>query len=280
MEERILRMLPKLNELQKRQFLANEAKSFGYGGVSVVSAVSGVSRTTKIRGISELENGETDSAEMRLSGGGRNSVELNDRKIVEKILAIVENSTYGDPMKVLSYTTLSLRKISTKLQEQGVNISHMTVGKILKANVYSKQSNQKMLQIGATHPDRNAQFEYINKTAAEHISAGSPVISVDTKKKEIIGNFKNNGQEYRKKGDPRKVLDHDFPIEKLGKIAPYGVYNVNNNVGFVNVGTSHDTSEFAVESNRTGGRRWGNIHIRKQKLSTLQQIVAAVTATE
>jgi len=124
------------------------------------------------------------------------------------------------------------------------------------------------------------KFEYIKKTAAEQIAAGSPVISVDTRKKEIIGNFKNNGQEYRKKGDPRKVLDHDFPIEKLGKIAPYGVYNVNNNVGFVNVGTNHDTSEFAVESNRTGGKRWGNIHIRKQKFSTLQQIVAAVTTAE
>jgi len=157
MEERILRMLPKLNELQKRQFLANEAKLFGYGGVNVVSAVSGVSRTTKIRGISELENGETDSAEMRLSGGGLLSVELNDGKIVEKILAIVENSTYGDPMKVLCYFyhAKSAQNIG-KTDKKGVNISLMTVGKILNANVYSKQSNQKVGQIGATHPGRNA----------------------------------------------------------------------------------------------------------------------------
>jgi hypothetical protein len=129
-----------------------------------------------------------------------------------------------------------------------MNVSHETVGKILESMGYSKQANQKMLQIGEPHPDRNAQFEHINATAAEYIKAGDPVISVDTKKKENIGNFKNNGQEYRKNKDPRKVLDHDFPIKELGKISPYGVYNLNNNTGFVNVGISHDTSEFAVES--------------------------------
>jgi hypothetical protein len=113
---------------------------------------------------------------------------------------------------------------------------------------YSKQANQKMLQVGEPHPDRNAQFEHINSTSLDYINAGDPVISVDTKKKENIGNFKSSGQEYRGKKDPRKVLDHDFPIKELGKIAPYGVYNINHNIGFVNVGTSHDTSEFAVES--------------------------------
>jgi hypothetical protein len=248
MEERILRMLPKLNEMQKRLFLANEAKSFGYGGVSAVSRISGMSRTTITQGIHELDNDERYSPKVRRTGGGRNYVENNDGTLVEKILTLIENSTYGDPMKVLSYTTESLRKIATALQGQGVSISHVTVGKILEANGYSKQANQKMLQIGEPHTDRNAQFEYINKTAAEYISQGVPVISVDTKKKENIGNFKNNGQEYRRTKEPRKVLDHDFPIEALGKIAPYGVYNVNKNIGFVNVGTSHDTSEFAVES--------------------------------
>ena len=124
----------------------------------------------------------------------------------------------------------------------------MTISIMLDSMDYSKQQNQKMLQVGEQHPDRNAQFEHINDTAAEYIKAGVPVISVDTKKKENIGNFKNNGQEYCHKKNPRKVLDHDFPIEELGKIAPYGVYNLNNNTGFVNVGTSHDTSEFAVES--------------------------------
>jgi hypothetical protein len=130
----------------------------------------------------------------------------------------------------------------------GIDASHVTVGAILEDLGYSKQTNQKMLQVGKPHPDRNAQFEHINSKAKEFIDSGEPVISVDTKKKENIGNFKNPGREYRKTKDPRKVLDHDFPIQELGKIAPYGIYNLNHNVGFVNVGTSHDTAEFAVES--------------------------------
>jgi hypothetical protein len=141
-----------------------------------------------------------------------------------------------------------LRKIQSELESQGISISHETVGKILESMEYSKQANQKTLRIGEPHPDRNAQFEHINSTALKYIKSGDPVISVDTKKKENIGNFKNGGQEYCNKKDPRKVLDHDFPIKELGKIAPYGVYNINYNIGFVNVGTNHDTSEFAVES--------------------------------
>jgi hypothetical protein len=151
-------------------------------------------------------------------------------------------------MRVLSYTTESLRKIKLELEKSSIFVGHVTVGKILDAMGYSKQANQKMLQAGEAHPDRNAQFEFINTTANGFLTAGEPVISVDTKKKEKIGNFMNTGGEYRLKGRPRKVLDHDFPIEELGKISPYGIYTVNNNVGFVNVGTSHDTNEFAVES--------------------------------
>ena len=151
-------------------------------------------------------------------------------------------------MKVLSYTTFSLRKIQSELANSNIFVGHVTIGKVLESMGYSKQMNQKMLQKGEAHPDRNEQFEHINSTAKEFLEAGEPVISVDTKKKENIGNFKNSGSEYRRKGDPRKVLDHDFPIKELGKIAPYGVYNVNNNLGFVNVGTSKDTSEFAIES--------------------------------
>jgi len=255
MEERINRMLPRLNEMQCRQFLANEAISYGYGGVSKVSRISGVSRTTITRGVRELNGTESDNHDaasdnhkIRRAGGGRHRVEENDDTIVKAILDIVDAATYGNPMNVLSYTTESLRKIAEKLAEKGINVSHVTVGAILRDNGYSKQANQKMMQIGEPHPDRNAQFEYINQTAGEYIAQGVPVISVDTKKKENLGNFKNDGQEYRRKNDPRKVLDHDFQIKELGKIAPYGVYNVNNNVGFVNVGTNHDTSEFAVES--------------------------------
>jgi hypothetical protein len=248
MEQRIKMMLPQLNERQKRLFLASEALSFGRGGIAEVMRHSGTSRNTVKKGIAELKSGVVYDGKVRRSGGGPKFVEDKNPDIWDRIQVIVDGSTYGNPMRVLSYTTESLRKIERKLKDDGIIISYVTVGEILDAMGYSKQANQKMLQVGAVHPDRNAQFEHINNTASKYIAEGIPVISVDAKKKENIGNFKNNGQEYRRKGDPRKVLDHDFPLDTLGKIAPYGVYNVNNNVGFVNVGTSHDTSEFAVES--------------------------------
>jgi hypothetical protein len=241
-------MVPFLNELQKRLYLANEAMSYGRGGISLVSRVSGMSRTTITKAVNELKNDSKIDGNVRRSGGGRKFVESNYPDVDEKIRKIIDGKTYGDPMRVLSYTTESLRKIQTELEKDNIYVGYVTVGKILNAMGYSKQVNQKMQQIGEPHPDRNVQFEYINGTAAAFLKAGYPVISVDTKKKEKIGNFKNNGSEYRLKKQPREVFDHDFPIKELGKIAPYGIYNVNNNIGFVNVGTSHDTSEFAVES--------------------------------
>jgi hypothetical protein len=248
MEKRIKRMLPLLDERQKRLFLANEAISYGRGGISLVSRISGMSRTTITKAVSELEGGGNMEGRIRQRGAGRNMVEDKYPAIEDTIGKIIDGKTYGDPMRVLSYTTESLRKIKRELEKSGILVGHVTVGKILNSMGYRKQANQKMLQVGPAHPDRNAQFEHINKTANGFLEAGEPVISVDTKKKEKIGNFINSGGEYRLKGQPRKVLDHDFPIEELGKISPYGVYNVNKNVGFVNVGTSHDTSEFAVES--------------------------------
>ena len=247
-EERIQRMLPLLDERQKRLYLANEAMSYGRGGISLSSRISGMSRTTITKAIDELKNDEKIDGKTRRSGAGRKYVESNYPNIEEVIRKIIDGKTYGDPTRVLSYTTESLRKIKAELEKGDIFVGHVTVGKILDAIGYSKQVNQKMLQAGEPHKDRNSQFEYINETAAAFLKSGDPVISVDTKKKEKLGNFKNSGSEYRLKKQPRKVLDHDFPIEKLGKIAPYGVYTMNNNVGFVNVGTSHDTSEFAVES--------------------------------
>jgi len=248
MEERIMRMKNLLDERQWRLYLANEAMSVGYGGVSIISRIAGVSRTTITKGIEELKCGAANIGRVRKTGGGPKYTEEKYPDIEDRIRRLIDGSTYGNPERVLSHTTESLRKIKFELEAQGINVSHETVGKILETMGYSKQANQKMMQVGEPHPDRNAQFEHINCTAAKYIKADAPVISVDTKKKESIGNFKNNGQEYRQQKDPRKVLDHDFPIEELGKIAPYGVYNLNNNVGFVNVGISHDTSEFAVES--------------------------------
>jgi hypothetical protein len=261
MQERIVTMMPMLNEKQRRLFLALEAKRYGWGGVTKVSQLSGVSRTTIRAGLEELAQGEPfDSTRVRDYGGGRKYVELTYPGLSDKIQTIVDGFTYGNPQKLISYTTESLRKIQDKLEQpHGINISFKTVGSILEALGYSKQANQKMLQVGHAHPDRNSQFEYINDKATKYLELGEPVISVDTKKKENIGNFKNYGTEYRRKNDPRKVLDHDFPIKELGKIAPYGVYVLNSNVGFVNVGTSHDTAEFAVESI---SRWWGAVGSR------------------
>ena len=248
MKERIAMMLPQLNEMQKRLFLASEALAYGRGGVAEVIRISSASRNTIKRGIAELQSGVVFEGKIRKNGGGRKYVKDDHPDIEGRIRKLIDGSTYGDPERVLSYTTESLRKIKRELELRGVDISHETVGKIVVSMGYSKQANQKMLQVGKPHPDRNAQFEHINSTSAGYIKAGDPVISVDTKKKENIGNFKNDGQEYRHKKDPRKVLDHDFPIDELGKISPYGVYNLNSNTGFVNVGRNHDTSEFAVES--------------------------------
>jgi len=247
-EERIKTMLPYLNELQKRLFLASEAVSCGRGGIAEIMRITGVSRNTIKRGINELKAGSVEKGRQRKKGGGRKCAEAKYTDIEDKIRKLIDGSTYGNPERVLSHTTESLRKIKNELEQQGISVSHETIGKIVESMGYSKQANQKMLQTGEPHPDRNEQFEHINDTATKYINMGIPVISVDTKKKEKIGNFKNEGQEYCKNKNPRKVLDHDFPIEELGKIAPYGVYNLNNNTGFVNVGTNHDTSEFAVES--------------------------------
>jgi hypothetical protein len=241
-------MLPILDERQKRLYLANEALSYGRGGISRISRISGMSRTTITKAVEELRSGGKIGGKTRRSGGGPKYKEAYYPDIEEKIRKIIDGKTYGDPMRILSYTTESLRKIQLELEKDGIFVGYVTVGKILDAMSYSKQINQKLLQTGEPHPDRNAQFEHINNTAAGFLKAGEPVISVDTKKKEKIGNFKNEGSEYRPKKQPRKVLDHDFPLKELGKIAPYGIYTVNNNAGFVNVGTSHDTSEFAVES--------------------------------
>ena len=239
-----------LNEMQRRQYAATLAKAYGYGGATVVHEITGISLNTITAGKKELEGKSIlEAGRIRKKGGGPKWSEEKYPDIGKHVGDIIDGNTYGSPEKVLSWTTTSFRSIQKTLEEEhNIEVSHVTVGEILECLGYSKQANQKMLQLGKPHPDRNAQFEFINKKAKEFIEIGEPVISVDTKKKENIGNFKNPGQEYRQSKDPRKVLDHDFPIKELGKIAPYGVYNLNHNIGFVNVGTSHDTAEFAAES--------------------------------
>ena len=250
MEDRIKTMLPLLNEKQRRIFLASEALSYGYGGITKVSEISGVSIPTIRQGINEIRTGQSiENGRIRKAGGGRKSVEDIYPEILERVCEIVDGNTYGSPDKVLSWTTLSLKDIQRLLFDKyEIKVSYRTVGDLLEKLGYSKQANQKMLQVGTPNPNRNEQFEYINDKVKLFTDAGDPVISVDTKKKENLGQFKNNGQEYRKKKDPRKVLDHDFPIPALRKVSPYSIYVINSNTGFVNLGTSHDTAEVAVES--------------------------------
>jgi transposase len=242
-------MLPLLNEKQRRIFLALEANAFGRGGVKLMHEISGVSQTTIIRGKAELKKGKPEGGErIRKQGGGRKKTTEKYEGIKDEIERIVADTTYGNPENPLSWTTKSLRNLKACLKEKGYDVNHDTVGKMLKELGYSLQQNQKMLQLGEPHPDRDEQFRFINKKSLEFIRQGQPVISVDTKKKELVGNFISEGAEYSKKKSPTRVLDHDFPIKELGKVAPYGVYDISKNEGFVNLGISHDTSEFAVAS--------------------------------
>jgi len=248
-KQKIETMLGMLNEKQKRIYLATEANAYGVGGINKMNEISGISKTTIIRGKKEIANGiDIENKRIRKIGGGRKQIKKKNPKIVDEILKTVENSTFGNPENPLSYTTKSLRKIQKELNKKGYEVGHNTVGDILEEEEYSLQMNQKMLQVGETHPDRNEQFEFINNKSKEFLEEGEPVISIDAKKKENVGNFKNNGTTYNKKNNPTKVLDHDFPIEELGKVVPYGIYDINKNLGFVNLGVSKDTAEFAVES--------------------------------
>ena len=242
-------MLPLLDEKQKRIFLALEANAIGRGGVKLVHEISGVSKTTIIRGKKEIEEGGAENnIRVRKPGGGRKKLTEKYMDIKDELEKIVADTTYGNPENPLTWTTKSLRNLMECLKDKGFEIKHDTVGKILKELGYSLQQNQKMLQLGESHPDRDEQFCFINKKCLEFIQQNQPVISVDTKKKELVGNFVNGGAEYSIKKNPTKVLDHDFPIKELGKVAPYGIYDINRNEGFVNLGISNDTSEFAVAS--------------------------------
>ncbi len=248
-------ILPLLGENERRLLAGSLAKGYGYGGQKVVCEYTGFAASTVCRAVAELNEGDyvktiEAGRERNIGAGRKNTLEKNP-----ELLAFIDNllqeNTYGNPMSVLTYTSLSLRDIArAAFEKTGIKISQNIVSNALKRLGYSKQKNQKLEQLGEQHPDRDAQFKHINETGARYISDGAPFISVDCKKKENIGNFKNEGSEYRHIKDARKVLDHDFPIAELGKAAPYGVYTVNDNTGFINLGQSHDTAEFAVQSVR------------------------------
>ena len=247
-------LAPHLNEKQKRSMLATEAQSIGRGGIKTVFLATGVSRQVISNGLKELkEPQQIYSSRIRKPGAGRPSKEKEYPKLREEIVKLIEPSTWGDPESTIRYCAKSLRRIASDLNEKGYAISHPVVRKILISLGYSLQANKKTYE-GGKHPDRNAQFEHINEKSQAFIKAGQPVISVDTKKKELIGNFKNNGQEYAPKKTPKEVNAYDFLSYALCKAVPYGIYDKGRNEGFVNVGISSDTAAFAVESIR----RWWN----------------------
>ena len=248
LEKKIRQMMPLLNEKQLRCYLGSEAEAMGYGGTAVISRISGKSRNTAVAGMKENRDAEGSSNRIRRCGGGRKPLKEKYPGIAGEIENIVRDNTFGNPENPLAYTTKSTRKIKQILNEKGYEIGYNVVGDILEELGYSLQLNQKMLQAGEEHPDRNSQFGFINGKAKGFLESGEPVISIDAKKKELAGNFKNNGKAYDRKKNPVKVLDHDFPIKELGKVTPYGIYDINRNEGFVNLGISKDTSEFAVES--------------------------------
>ncbi|GHV24207.1 transposase [Clostridia bacterium] len=248
-EARIRMVLPMLNEKQARRYLGVEAKSLGFGGITEISKLTGMSRTTIRKGKREIENPIAfEEDRIRRHGGGRKPIEISQKGVAHEVHALADCNTYGDPESTVKWTTNSTQKMAEVLNQKGYKIGAKSVAKILKNAGYSLQSNKKCLQVGKENPDRDEQFKFINAKCKEFIKDNQPVISVDAKKKELIGNFKNNGKEYKTKGGARKVLDHDFPIKELGKVCPYGIYELNKNVGFINLGTNHDTSEFAVES--------------------------------
>jgi len=245
---------PFLDERQRRLYLAAEAKVIGYGGVSIVSRATGVSRNAIASGYDDYEQAKEKQlppGRIRKEGGGRKRTVEIDTTLKKDLESLIEPVTRGDPESPLRWSCKSVRKLSDELNRMGHKTSHRMVAELLHEMDCSLQSNRKTLE-GESHPDRNAQFEFINKNVKEFQSIEQPVISVDTKKKELVGDFKNGGKELRPKGDPEKVRVHDFKIAELGRVAPYGIYDIANNLGWVNVGIDHDTSTFAVESIR----RW------------------------
>lgn len=254
-KQRFDAMRSELNEKQLRHFAGNEAKTLGYGGVTEIAKVTGLSRKRIGTGCKEIAD-TTKPPEMkrvREKGGGRKQKLKQHPELWAEIEKCVESSTHGDPCSLLRWCSKSSRKIAAYLQERGYSIQHDTVLKILKDMRYSLQVNKKELST-KQHPDRNAQFEHINSKAKEFIAASQPVISIDTKKKELVGNFKNNGREYALQGKPESVNMYDFESDALLKAVPYGIYDIVKNEGWVNVGISSDTAAFAVESIR----RWWN----------------------
>lgn len=241
-------LLPLMNERMKRHWAAVEAQTIGYGGTSLVARATGLSRATIHTGIRENQEGRPSAlpeSRIRRSGGGRKTLTEDDPTLSEALDQLIDPVTRGDPESPLRWTCKSVRKLADELRQQGHQVSPKTVSRLLQAKGYSLQANRKS-QEGKQHPDRNAQFEYINRKVRDFQKRGQPVVSVDTKKKELVGNFAAGGREWHPQGTPEEVNVHDFPDPELGKAIPYGVYDLTRNQGWVSVGITHDTAEFAA----------------------------------
>ena len=272
METRIRRkyrsVVRELDERRRRQWAAAEARDIGWGGVSVVARATGLSRPTILVGVRELAlpAGQRAAAARRIRrpGGGRRAATTTDPRLLAALLALIEPTTRGDPESPLRWTCTSTAKLAAELTRQHHPVSDRTVALLLKTEGYSLQANRKTRE-GTSHPDRDAQFTYLNTCVAHWQQHGQPTISVDTKKKELVGDFKNGGREWHPKGHPLRVRVHDFLDKTLGKAIPYGVYDLANNQGWVSVGIDHDTAEFAVHAIRLwwqqmGRRRFPRAH--------------------
>ena len=255
----------KLDERGRRLFAAAEVSTAGRGGLAAVAEITGLARSTIGRGLKDLDGPRLEDGRVRRKGGGRHEIAEGDPTLVSDLQRLVEPMTMGDPMRPLKWVSKSPAKLATALAASGHEVCPNTVAKVLETRLgYSRQVNRKTRE-GASHPDRNAQFEHINAKVVAAQMAGQPVISVDTKKKELVGNYKNGGSDYRPKGAPRCVKVHDFEDEVLGKVVPYGVYDVGANAGWVSLGITSDTAEFAVNAIRTwiervGHKRYPDMH--------------------
>ncbi len=260
--ERFERLQCTLTERSRRLFAGSEALAFGYGGIAATSRATGLSHQTVLRGLQECQQIESGVAPVlephrsRVPGGGRKKLTEKHPQLLPTLKKLLESTTRGDPESPLLWTARSQRNLVAAMKEKGYSLSKHTLAKLLQDLGYSLQGNKKCLE-GAQHPDRNAQFQHINETVRRQLEAGNPAISVDTKKKELVGNYKNTGRELRLKGQPEPVNTHDFPDKEMGKAVPYGVYDLAENEAWVSVGVSHDTAEFAVETIRSWYRQLG-----------------------
>jgi Rhodopirellula transposase DDE domain len=269
--ERFRSLAAELNERQRRLWAASEARSAGFGGITATARATGISVPTIRKGIVELQGGvRLDPGRVRKPGGGRKPVLESDPKILQDIERLIDEDSRGDPESLLRWTAKSVRNIAAGLRGQGHEVHFSTVAMLLRLLGYSLQANVKTRE-GSQHPDRDAQFRYIDGVCRAAIAAGLPVISVDTKKKELVGDFKNAGREWHLKGKPERVRVHDFKDKQLGKAIPYGVYDLRLDEGYVNVGIDHDTAQFAVGSIRSW---WEHLGQERYPKATSLQITA------